>query len=154
MQRQNCILLLKLQMKVVADCQLPTPPVASKPQDPALLLLQILLYVHRDHNYGLLGTVTCNQDVHLDFHTAPELCPSSRSSSCNLYLSILIHEAGLWFGKLVLSMKQNCRFRSLVISYLSILNYCHFASPSNVFLNLLLCYLSTAHFKPTPIPNR
>ena len=33
-------------------------------------LVEVLLYVHR--NLGLLGTGA--QDVHLDFHTAPELC--------------------------------------------------------------------------------
>ena len=31
--------------------------------------VEVLLYIHRNH--GLLGTGA--QDVHLDFHTAPEL---------------------------------------------------------------------------------
>ena len=32
----------------------------------------MLLYVHMQKPYGLLGTGA--QDGHLDFHTAPELC--------------------------------------------------------------------------------
>ena len=44
-----------------------------------ICLLLMFLYVHRDHkDYWGLGA----QDVHLDFHTTPELCSSSQVQCC------------------------------------------------------------------------
>ena len=43
-------------------------------------MVKVLLYVHRNR-VGLLGTGT--QDVHLDYHTAPELCSiNTREKPC------------------------------------------------------------------------
>ena len=43
-------------------------------------LSSILLYVHRDHNYGLIGTG--NPGWPLDFHAAPELCIQNSVQYC------------------------------------------------------------------------
>ena len=40
----------------------------------AVLLVEVLLYVHRNRRFIRDGT----QDVHFDFHTVPELCSAGR----------------------------------------------------------------------------